>query len=173
MNLTRSMGHAVRRRKRISAEVIGAFGPEKRSRKNRYLRSTATLGERVVSSMLFFSWALFQDPIFQRNRSGFPRADDSPRTRRRQSRPDRRVQDHVRVTALCIHDALQRVSAQLLPGEDLCAFLGDVYVLCAPERVRTICNKLHEALAETGLELHSGKTRVWNKAGERPPQIDD
>ena len=49
----------------------------------------------------------------------------------------------------------------------------DVYVLCAPERVRTIYNKLHEALAETGIELHSGKTRVWNKAGERPPQIDD
>ncbi len=75
--------------------------------------------------------------------------------------------------ALGIHDALQRVSAQLLPGEDLCAFLDDVYVLCAPERVRTIYNKLHEALAETGIELHSGKTRVWNKAGECPPQIDD
>ncbi len=33
MKLTRSIGHAARRRKRSSAEVSRAFGPEKRSRK--------------------------------------------------------------------------------------------------------------------------------------------
>ena len=75
--------------------------------------------------------------------------------------------------ALGIHDALQAVSAHLRPGEDLAAFLDDVYVLCPPERVRTIYDALEAALADAGIELHSGKTRVWNKAGERPPGIAD
>ena len=40
--------------------------------------------------------------------------------------------------ALGIHDALAEVAGQLEDGEDLCAFLDDVYALCRPERVRTI-----------------------------------
>ena len=75
--------------------------------------------------------------------------------------------------ALGIHDALRHVAEQLRPDEDLCAFLDDVYVLCAPERVRDIYDLLCRALGDVGIALHSGKTRVWNKAGQRPPRIDD
>ena len=75
--------------------------------------------------------------------------------------------------ALGIHDALKKVSERLHGDEDLCAFLDDVYLLCSPERVRTLHDALSEALAEVGIQLHTGKTRVWNKAGQRPPRIDD
>ena len=76
--------------------------------------------------------------------------------------------------ALGIHEALSQVSAQLQPGEDLCAFLDDVYALCSPERVRPIYNLLAEAFRRhAGIELHAGKTKVWNKAGIEPPNIAD
>ena len=76
--------------------------------------------------------------------------------------------------ALGVHDALAEVAAQLLPGEDLCAFLDDVYALCAPHRVRIVYDLLRESLwRHAGIELHSGKTRVWNRAGVQPPNIAD
>ena len=76
--------------------------------------------------------------------------------------------------ALGVHDALADVSARLLPGEDLVAFLDDVYVLCKPERVRTVYDWLSDAFGRiAGIELHSGKTRVWNRGGEMPPRIAD
>ena len=40
--------------------------------------------------------------------------------------------------SLGIHEALREVSEQLLPGEKLCAFLDDVYVVCQPERARAV-----------------------------------
>ncbi len=76
--------------------------------------------------------------------------------------------------SLGIHDALVEVAASLLPGEDLVAFLDDVYVLCRPERVRVVYDMLREALGRiAGIELHNGKTRIWNRAGSKPPLIDD
>ena len=39
---------------------------------------------------------------------------------------------------LAIHNALEEVQAQLLPGEHLFAFLDDVYAVSAPERTRDI-----------------------------------
>ena len=76
--------------------------------------------------------------------------------------------------ALGIHDALREVAERLQPGEDLAAFLDDVYVLCKPDRVRTIYDMLREALGRrAGIELHSGKTKVWNRGGHVPPGIGD
>ena len=76
--------------------------------------------------------------------------------------------------ALGIHDALREVADRLDPGEDLAAFLDDVYVLCKPARVRTIYDMLSNSLERhAGIELHSGKTKVWNRRGHIPPDISD
>ena len=63
--------------------------------------------------------------------------------------------------------ALEEVSGSLVGGELLCAFLDDVYLLCEPERVRFLLDLLAEALTRhAGIQLHQGKTRVWNRNGE-------
>ena len=76
------------------------------------------------------------------------------------------------VYILGIHDGLAEVSRSLRPGEDLCAFLDDVYALCKPERARPIYNMLEHALSKhAGIEVHTGKTKVWHRAGRLPPDI--
>ena len=76
--------------------------------------------------------------------------------------------------ALGIHDALAEVASNLQEGEDICAFLDDVYALCSPERVRPIYDSLHESLRRhAGIQLHEGKTKVWNRSGVEPPAIAD
>ena len=47
--------------------------------------------------------------------------------------------------AIGIQGALEEVAAALLPGEQLCAFLDDLYVLCDPSRVKVV----HDLLATT------------------------
>ena len=61
----------------------------------------------------------------------------------------------------------------MLPTELLFAFLNDVYVVSNPDRTRPLYDLLGEKLAHAGIRLHAGKTRMWNKASERPPNIDD
>ena len=74
--------------------------------------------------------------------------------------------------ALGLHDTLQRVKEQMQPGEQLFAYLDDIYVLCLPERVRPLYDLLKGALKEdTGLDLNEGKTRVYNRAGEEPAGV--
>ena len=74
--------------------------------------------------------------------------------------------------SLAIHDALEEVQAELEDGELLFAFLDDVYVVCLPNRVRTIFDLLGARLSRVaGIRLHDGKTRVWNKAGECPERV--
>ena len=76
--------------------------------------------------------------------------------------------------ALGIHNALEAVSLQLEPGEDICAFLDDVYVICKPERVRPIYDLLAAHLYDSaGIQLHTGRISVWNSAGICPPDIQD
>ena len=61
--------------------------------------------------------------------------------------------------AIGIQGALEEVSGSLEDGELLCAFLDDVYLLCAPERVRFLFDLLAEALMRhAGIQLHQGKT---------------
>ena len=54
-------------------------------------------------------------------------------------------------------------------GEHVFTFSDDIHVVSLPERTRTIFNLAAEKLgAGAGIELHAGKTRVWNRAGECP-----
>ena len=49
----------------------------------------------------------------------------------------------------------------------LFAFLDDIYVFSSPERTRVIYDLLATTLGErVGIQLHTGKTRTWNFAGE-------
>ena len=74
--------------------------------------------------------------------------------------------------SLGLHDTLARVKAEMLPGEQLFAYLDDVYVLCKPARVKPLYDKLKQALKEdTGLDLNEGKIRVYNKAGTEPDGV--
>ena len=46
-------------------------------------------------------------------------------------------------------------------GEGICAFLGSIYVLCVPARVKTINDMLAESFRRVaGKELHRGTTKV-------------
>ena len=64
------------------------------------------------------------------------------------------------------------MSSRLLQDEQLLAFLDDVYVLCSPNRARVVFDVLQEEiLRHTGVHLHFGKTKVWNKAGVEPPGV--
>ena len=75
---------------------------------------------------------------------------------------------------LAIHDALANVQIRLRPGECIFAFLDNVYAVTSPGRSRAVYNLLAEQLwAVAGIRLHTGKTRVWNRAAERPPDMDD
>ena len=60
------------------------------------------------------------------------------------------------------------------PLELLFAFLDDVYVVCSPNRVRAVFDLLARELSEhAAIQLNEGKTRVWNRAGVRPPHMED
>ena len=61
---------------------------------------------------------------------------------------------------------MAEVKEQLLDGEFLFAFLDDVYVMAKPDRIRTIYDLLSVKLSTmAGIQVHTGKTRTWNKAG--------
>ena len=71
------------------------------------------------------------------------------------------------------HAALQSVQDAFLPGEQLFAFLDDIYVVCLPERVAPIHKLLEQALEEYArIQVHLGKTQVWNRGGHVPPGCD-
>ena len=73
-----------------------------------------------------------------------------------------------------IQGALEEVSTQLLAGEQMCAFLDDVYVVCQSGRVRFMYNILADALGRVaGIQLHEGKTRVWNRSQTQPDNINE
>ena len=74
--------------------------------------------------------------------------------------------------ALAQHPALLAAQQSLQEGEAIFAFLDDIYVISAPERTRPLFNVLRTALWDHArISLSLGKTRVWNAAGEEPPDI--
>ena len=74
--------------------------------------------------------------------------------------------------ALAQHAALADLQSQLLDGEAILAILDDVYIVAAPERVRTLYDALAAALWHRArIRFHEGKTRIWNSAGEEPTCI--
>ena len=71
-----------------------------------------------------------------------------------------------------IHGALEEVASSIERGEQLCAFLDDIYVLCAHHRVVPLFKQLSESLERVaGIRLHQGKTRVWNAGGIPPEDV--
>ena len=71
--------------------------------------------------------------------------------------------------ALGLHQALLAVQANLLPSERLLAFLDDIYVVCSPERVSDVYASLqHELWRHSRIEVHQGKTQLWNRDGVMP-----
>ena len=66
------------------------------------------------------------------------------------------------------HSALQSLQS-FLPSEQLFAYLDDFYVVCSPERVGAIFTRLESDLeSHVRIQVHQGKTKVWNRAGAEP-----
>ena len=71
-----------------------------------------------------------------------------------------------------IQGALGDVADVMRPDEQICAFLDDVYMVCQPERVRVLYDRLAESLIRVaGIHFHEGKTRVWNASGTVPTTL--
>ena len=67
---------------------------------------------------------------------------------------------------------LRAFQRDLLPGERAAAFLDDIYVTAPPHRIRQLFDRLaHHLQHQTGIQLHHGKTQVWNASGTVPPGI--
>ena len=76
--------------------------------------------------------------------------------------------------SLGIHDSLCAVDERLRPEDKLFAFLDDVHVVSPPHRTRDGYNILEEQLwTGAGIQLHTGKTRVWNREGTCPPGVEE
>ena len=74
--------------------------------------------------------------------------------------------------ALGQHAALAEVRRYLRPDECLLAYLDDIYVITSPERARVVFDLLSLHLhLHAHMQLHRGKTRVWNVSGLEPPGI--
>ena len=72
--------------------------------------------------------------------------------------------------ALGQHAALLHLHSQLRPDERLYAFLDDVYVTSTPERTLPALRSAQEVLSQhANVQVHLGKMRAWNAAGEEPP----
>ena len=47
-------------------------------------------------------------------------------------------------------------------------FLDDIYIVYAPSRVGEVHLLLQRHLLETGMQVHQGKTKIWNAGGFKP-----
>ena len=84
----------------------------------------------------------------------------------------RRARRPSHLFSIGIQGVLEEVATHLEDGEQLCAFLDDVYLLCEPARVEPLYEVLEEAMMRiAGIRLRQGKTRAWNKAGVVPNDI--
>ena len=72
-------------------------------------------------------------------------------------------------SVLGMHPALMAAQERLRLGQRIFAFLDDVCIVCLPERVETVVSILAAELwAHAHIQVHEGKTQVWNRAGEEP-----
>ena len=75
--------------------------------------------------------------------------------------------------SLGMQRALTALQTELQPGERVLAFLDDLYIVAAPERVRTLFDAVARRLyEEVRIYLNHAKTRVWNAAAVEPPGLD-
>ena len=76
------------------------------------------------------------------------------------------------VFSLGIAPALSALQHELREGEHAVAHLDDICLLCQPDRVVPLYQRLEDLLWEHArLSLNAAKTRVWNEAGIAPPGI--
>ena len=71
-----------------------------------------------------------------------------------------------------IHDALKEVDSQLEANETLFAHLDDVSVVIYPERTRPVYDLLGHHLQSMAFSFMR-KTRVWNRVGQCPDEVED
>ena len=75
--------------------------------------------------------------------------------------------------ALGQHQALEAIQGSLQPSEILMAFQDDVYVTTLPDRVATVEQSVEIQLWDHArIQVNQGKTQVWNRCGERPPDCE-
>ena len=68
---------------------------------------------------------------------------------------------------------MSAVASRLQEGERLFAFLDDLYVLCDPTRVLDVHAILQQELSRhAGIQIHHGKTKVWNQGGVVPVGVE-
>ena len=71
------------------------------------------------------------------------------------------------------HSALAVVRTRLQPNEHLMAFHDYLYVVCRPERVVQVFSILRAELWQHAkIQIHQGKTKVWNRGSAAPENID-
>ena len=70
---------------------------------------------------------------------------------------------------LGLHTSLKSISDPLLITENFFAFLDDIYLVCRPNRVAAVYEIIRQKLQRhTNIDIHSGKTKMWNRSGEKP-----
>ena len=76
--------------------------------------------------------------------------------------------------SLGIHDVLAEVNSTLNDDEFIFAYLDDIYIVAKPERIREIYDVLaHALLDNANISINAGKTKVWNRIGRYPDNVDD
>ena len=75
--------------------------------------------------------------------------------------------------SLGLHKSLTSVSDRLLASERIFAFMDDIYLVCHPERVEAVYEIVRQELrVHANIDIHSGKTKIWNRSGVRPTGVD-
>ena len=75
---------------------------------------------------------------------------------------------------LGMHPSLMAAQERLRFGERIFAFLDDVCIVCLLGRVETVVSILAAELwAHAQIQVHKGKTQVWNRAGKKPVGMHD
>ena len=72
------------------------------------------------------------------------------------------------------HAALEAVQRRLQGSEKVFAYLDDVVVVCSPGRVVEVEGILRQELRRHAhIDVHQGKTQVWNRLGVTPRGIEE
>ena len=74
---------------------------------------------------------------------------------------------------LGLHMSLKSISDRLLIMEKMFAFLDDISLVCRPNRVAAVYEIVRRELQRhTNVDIHCGKTKIWNRSGEKPSGVD-
>ena len=74
------------------------------------------------------------------------------------------------LVSLAQHDGLERAAAELRPGEELLAYLDDLYVITSSARAKPALDVVATCVEEhCGIASNVGKTRIYNTTGGPAP----